>query len=85
MPLAEEDPLLVRGLPRGALGRAGRTRGDRNSVTLNGWNSSVVGGHKSPPGSGSKFKSQGYAAFGPCFQLPGFHVWYRFFEPYPPK
>ena len=34
-------------------------------------------------GCGSKLNRRGYAGFGPCFHLPGFHVQYRFFEPQP--
>ena len=36
-----------------------------------------------PTWAGSKLNRRGYAGFGPCFHLPGFHFGYRFFEPQP--
>ena len=34
-------------------------------------------------GCGSKLNRRGYAGFGPCFHLPGFHFGHRLFEPLP--
>ena len=34
-------------------------------------------------GCGSKLNRRGYAGFGPCFHLPGFHFGYRLFQPQP--
>ena len=39
--------------------------------------------HPHTGGRGSKLNRGGYAGFGPCFHLPGFHLGYRFFEPQP--
>ena len=41
------------------------------------------GAAKRRSGCGSKLNSRGYAGFGPCFHLPGFHFGYVFLEPQP--